>query len=254
MKTYTLITGASSGIGEELARIAAQEGDDLVLTARSDSQLKKLQAELASSRIDIRVVAADLSDSDGAKTIYAYCKKHNLKVSKLINNAGFGDLGRFETSDPAKQLSMIAVNITSLTELTRLLLDDITSGNGKIMNVASTAAFFPGPNMSVYYATKHYVLAFSEALAEELRDSGVTVTALCPGPTKTGFSKAANASKSRLFSDNIPTAEQVARYGWRAMNSGKRVATHGIGNKVLVQLTRALPRAVITRFVSRAQR
>lgn len=253
MKTYTLITGASSGIGKELARVAALKGQSLVLTARNSTELQSLQKELRHNAATVHIVAADLSEPDGAKAVYDFCKKKGIKISVLINNAGFGDLGAFAKSDLAKQRGMIAVNITSLTELTHLFLDNIKATKGKILNVASTAAFLPGPKMSVYYATKHYVLAFSEALAEELTRDGITVTALCPGPTRTGFSKAANATKSRLFTGNIPSAVQVARYGWSAMEGGKRVAVYGARNKLLVQVIRIMPRSLTARLVYRAQ-
>lgn len=254
MKHYTLVTGASSGIGYELAKLAAAHGDNLILVARDASGLASIQGKLSTPDNDVRAIAIDLAKSSAASEVYQYCKKHKITVATLINNAGFGDYGNLLKSDLNKQVAMIDLNVRTLTELTHYFLPDMTKNKaGKIMNIASIAAFLPGPTMSVYYATKHYVLAFSEAIAEELAGTGVTVTTLCPGPTKTNFANTAKANKSRLFTGNISTAEQVAHYGWRAMHRGKRIVIYGFKSKLLILFLRFLPRAWVTKFVKHVQ-
>lgn len=253
-REYTLITGASSGIGLELAKIAAREKRNLILVARDKKALTDLKAELTKHDIDVQILPLDLTDPTSASTLQKFCKSNNLSVSELINNAGIGSTGDFLNSDLNIQLSMIDLNVRSLTEITNRFLPEINkSDNGRIMNVASTAAFAPGPGMNVYYATKHYVLAFSEALSEELSSTNTSVTALCPGPTATNFAKAAHADSLSIFKGNLPTAKDVADYGWKSMQLGKRVAIHGKRNKIIVQILKALPRKSITRFVRRAQ-
>ena len=185
--TFTLITGGNSGIGLELARQAAADGRNLILVAHNAATLEAAEAEL-NRNVKVHTISQDLSQPGAAETVHDRVRTLGADVDCLINNAGFGDHGPFATSDLAKQRSMIAVNVTALTELTRLFLPAMLErGYGQILNTASVTGFVPGPRMSVYFATKHYVLAFSEALIEELRGSGVTVTALCPPPVKTPF-------------------------------------------------------------------
>ncbi|MES2765947.1 MAG: SDR family oxidoreductase [Bacteroidota bacterium] len=250
-----LITGASGGIGLELARVFAKNHINLVVTARSKEALSILKSELENDYgISVKVITANLSEYENAEDIYNVLKSENIQVDYLVNNAGFGDYGKFHESDRAKQEAMINLNITALTSLTHLFLKDmIRRKNGKILNVASTAAFQPGPLMSVYYATKAFVLHFSEAIANELQGSGITVTALCPGPTESNFQKAANVENSPLFKGKIPTSRDVAEYGFKAMMAGKTVAIHGMKNKILRQAGRIAPRKILTAVVRKLQ-
>lgn len=253
MKT-ALITGASSGIGLELAKIHAQKGDNLVLVARSEDKLNKLKQELENLySIRVSVAPFDLSHTSSAHELFAFTQSLNIKVDYLINNAGFGDFEEFSKSDLNKTVEMIDLNISSLTILTRLYLEGmLESKSGKIMQLASTASFQPGPLMAVYYATKHYVLAFSEAIAEELKDSGVTVTALCPGPTSSGFQNAADLEDSKLVKGKkLPSSEEVALYGYKSMMKGKRVAIHGLQNKLMAFSVRFTPRSWVTALVKK---
>jgi len=211
-----LITGASSGIGLELAKIFAQNKINVVLVARSEDKLMQLAHDIKNQYgIAVAVLAKDLSDYNNSKEVFEHCNQQNIQIDYLVNNAGFGDFGFFADSDWDKQLQMINLNITTLTYLTRLFLPGMLERKyGKIMNVASTAAFQPGPTMSVYYATKAYVLHFSEAIANELEGTGVTVTALCPGATESGFQSVANLQESKMVKGKkLPSSEEVAKYG-----------------------------------------
>ena len=244
-----LITGASSGIGLELARVFAKNGIDVILAARSEDKLKALAKELTDHYgIKAEGMASDLSVQGAAQVLYDQVKKKGWVIDYLVNNAGFGTSGAFAQSDWAQEAAMLNVNMVALTHLTRLFLPDLRAQKrGRILNVASTAAFQPGPFMAGYFATKAYVLSFSEALAEELSGTGVTVTALCPGPTQSGFQDRANLGGSRLFSyRTLPTSAAVAQFGYRAMQKGKRVAIHGLWNKMLVQANRGAPRRLST--------
>jgi hypothetical protein len=248
---HTLITGASAGIGLELARVFASHNHDLVLVARNEASLRSLADELRTTYgIDAVVLPADLSKPEAPALIHDFCAQHKLDVDILVNNAGFGDYGAFHELDRQRQLDMIAVNITSLADLThRFLPGMVARGSGKIMNVASTAAFQPGPFMSVYYATKAFVLHFSEAISVELEGTGVSVTALCPGATHSEFQERANLNGSRLFDGRkLPSSKDVAIYGYDATMRGKRVAIHGILNAVLANSVRFSPRGVVLRI------
>lgn len=252
--TYTLITGASGGIGAELARLAAKDGHDLILVARSEDKLKELAKEL--SNVNVIILTADLAQHGAAQRLSEELSSRGLEVDTLINNAGFGDFGPFVKSELSKQQQMLQLNITTLMELTRLLLPAMVErGNGRIMNVASLAAFMPGPGMSVYYATKAFVLSFSEALHEELRGSGVTVTALCPGPVKTGFQHgAALTGHDTPVTRATVSAESVAAYGWQKVKRGTAIAIPRLEWKLLPFILRLLPRTVIRRAVGRVQK
>ncbi|MEP6624619.1 MAG: SDR family oxidoreductase [Acidimicrobiia bacterium] len=244
--TTALITGASNGIGLEIARVLAPD-HDLVLVARNAAKLQSLAEELGGAR----VITADLADPQAVAKICAEVSD----VDVLVNNAGVGDFGPFSEADPDKTLAMIQLNITSLTALTRAYLPGMLErGAGRIMNVASTASFQPGPLMAVYYATKAYVLSFTEAIAEEVRGSGVTVTALCPGPTASGFQAAADMELSPLVANKkLPTSAEVAAFGVKAMNSGDVVAVPGMLNKILAGSVRLAPRPVMRRVVHKMQ-
>jgi uncharacterized protein len=250
-----LITGASSGIGLELARIFAQNGHDVVLVARHEEKLQALAAELAARNVRAQAIAIDLAAHDGAASLVAQLQARGIDVDILVNNAGFGLYGPFVETALATELSMIQLNVVALTELTKRLLPGmIARRRGRIMNVASTAAFFPGPLMAVYYATKAYVLSFSEAIANELEGSGVTVTALCPGPTASGFQAAASLEQSKLVAGKtLPTAREVAQDGFDAVMAGRPLVVTGLSNKLLVLTPRFFPRRAIARVVRAAQ-
>lgn len=247
MKSTALVTGASGGIGLELARRFAGDGHDLALVARSEGKLHEIGEQLEKAHgIAATVIAADLSEPNAAGDIVDTLRAASIEIDTLVNNAGFALHGPFLDNDPRMQRNMLQVNVVALTQLTRLLLPPMVArGSGRILNVASTAAFAPGPLAAVYSATKSYVLSFSEALAEELRHSGVTVTALCPGPTRTGFSAAAGVDATRLYRRQMSSAE-VARVGYEGLNSGRRVVIVGPTNKLLAQSIRISPRRMVT--------
>jgi short-subunit dehydrogenase len=248
--TFTLITGGNSGIGLELARQAAADGRNLILVAHNAATLDAAEAELKRN-VKVHTISQDLSQPGAAETVHERVRTLGAEVDCLINNAGFGDHGLFATSDLAKQRSMIAVNITALTELTRLFLPAMLErGHGQILNTASVTGFVPGPRMSVYFATKHYVLAFSEALIEELRGSGVTVTALCPPPVKTPFVSEAQIASSNYMATTKITPAEVARYGYRMMKRGKPVAVYSLRWKFVMHfLVRITPRFGLRRLM-----
>lgn len=255
-KTYTLITGASGGIGEALARKAAGDGRNVVLVARNKGKLTKLARELTKQHdIDAEVMAFDLSLPESPKQLCDVLKRKKITVDILVNNAGFGDYGTFAESDLETQLAMVDLNVRSLTELThRLLPGMVARKHGYIMNVASVAGFLPGPLMSVYFASKAYVLSFSEALFEELRGSGVSVTCLCPGSTKTAFGETAHVSETHSTRTSRVTATDVADYGWDAMLAKKPVAVHRLSNRSMLWFTRFMPRRLVTRLVHDIQK
>lgn len=254
MKNTALITGASNGIGLELAKIHASKGGDLVLVARNKSKLDEIKTELEMQfKVSVYTIGKDLSLSNAAQEIYNETNKENIQIDYLINNAGFGDFGMFVETDWDKELQMINLNITTLTHFTKLYLKDmIKRRSGKIMNVASTAAFQPGPMMAVYFATKAYVLSFTEAISNEVIDKGITITALCPGATETGFQAAGGLEDSKLFKDKkLPTGKKVAEYGYSSMVKGKTVAIHGVINYFLANSIRFIPRALVLKISSK---
>lgn len=256
MRNTALITGSSNGIGFELAGIHAAKGGDLVLVARNLNRLEKLKDDLEKKHhVNIYLIKKDLSLPGAARELYDEVRHNRIVVEYLINNAGFGDFGFFAESDWTKQEQMINLNIMSLTHLTWLFLPDmIIRKRGKIMNVASTAAFSPGPTMAVYFATKAYVLSFSLAIDNEVREHGITITSLCPGPTKSGFSDAASLKGSRMFENpKIPTAREVAEYGYYSMISGKTVAIHGLRNKIIAHSSRIAPQSLVVKAARKIQ-
>lgn len=256
MKTTALITGASSGIGLELAKEFAKNNHNLVLVARSGEKLKNLKESLESDfGVEVLIIPKDLALPAAAQEIYNILNDKSIVINYLVNNAGFGDFGFFHETSWEKEASMIDLNVRSLTEMTKLFARDMVGrGEGRIMNLASTASFQPGPLMAVYYATKHYVLAFSEAIANEFKDFNVTVTALCPGPTKSGFQSASDIEDSRLVKGKkLPTSKDVAVYGYKAMMKGKRVAIHGTMNRLLAESVRFMPRKMVTKTVRKLQ-
>ncbi|HYI01669.1 SDR family oxidoreductase [Hyalangium sp.] len=255
-KKTALITGASSGIGLDFARLFAEGGYDLVLVARTESKLKALADELGSQHgVRALAVPADLSDPAAPGRLMERLKAEGVQVDVLVNNAGYAGYGAFAEADTKMELDMIQVNIGALTALTKAVLPEMLARkSGRILNVASTAAFQPGPLMAVYYATKAYVLSFSEALANETQGSGVTITCLCPGPTKTGFQERAKMEESRLVKGKeIMDSLTVARAGYEGLHDGRAVVIPGFMNKMLVQSVRFLPRSAVTHLVRKVQ-
>lgn len=230
-----LITGASGGLGLEFTKILAGKQYDLILAARSEGKLNSLKEQLE-KEYDIRafVCAVDLSVKDAALTVFDYTQQQGLSVDVLINNAGFGDTGCFAESNWQKQYEMVQVNITSLMQLTHCFLKPmIAQGHGKILNLSSVAAFCAGPDMSIYYASKAFVRSFSEAVAEEVKGTGVTITAICPGPTATGFEQAASMNKGAVMFRKAADAGSVAAAGIRAMEKGKALCYQGFFTKIM---------------------
>lgn len=243
-----LITGASSGIGKELAKIFARKKANLVLVARNEQKLKAVQEEILSEckcSSDLHIIPADLSKNAEIEKVYGICQERNIHIDYLVNNAGFGMGGLFVEKDWETYSRMIKLNILGLTHLCHLFLPGmLEAGFGRIMNVSSLAGFLPGPNMAVYFASKAYVLHFTEALNMELKGSKVTVTALCPGPTDTAFQDVAEMTDSKLFKQtNLYTAQEVAEFGFNAMMNGWRVAIPGWKNMIMAKFSRIAPRS-----------
>ena len=255
MSKTALITGASGGIGYELALLLARDRFDCILVARSRDKLDELAARLESEfRVKTLVVARDLSKPTAVDEIYEEVSAASMSIDVLVNNAGFPVYGRFVDTDWQAELDMLQVNVVALTALTKLFVRGMVERrNGRILNLASTAAFVPGPLMAVYYASKAYVLSFSQALANELQGTGVTVTALAPGPTRTGFQKRGVMEDSRLVRGQIADAKSVAAAGYRGMMRGKTIVIPGFSNKLIPWVARVSPRGAVTRVVRRMQ-
>jgi short-subunit dehydrogenase len=243
-----LITGASTGIGRELAHIASENGYDVALVARTAGPLEVVAADITrkTSR-KAHIFAVDLSQPNAARALFAETSQAGLTIDVLVNNAGFGLLGKFWELPEDEQMQMLELNIGALTQLTRLCLPTMVERRtGYILNVASTAAFQPGPLMSVYYASKAYVLSFSAAIHNEAKEFGVKVCCLCPGPTQSEFVKRAGMSHAKLFeSGNVMSAAEVAQIGWNAMWEGKPLVVAGRLNATLAFLTRFGPRQMM---------
>lgn len=253
MPHTALITGASAGIGYALSRCFAADHHDLILVARQQHKLEQTAEELSREfHVTTKVIVADLAQPDAPRKIFDAVQVEALSVDFLVNNAGFGLGGAFAETQLATELEMVQVNIASLVYLTKLFLPEMLARkSGRIMNVASTAAFQPGPLMAVYYASKAFVLSFSEAIANELSGTGVTVTALCPGPTASEFQARANIQETRLVKSKLMgfmSAEAVATVGYQGFMRGKRLVIPGLMNKLGVQGTRMSPRRVSTQI------
>jgi short-subunit dehydrogenase len=252
VRPLALVTGASSGIGASLARELAKDGHDLVLVARRVEPMRALAEELKADGADSIIMAVDLSQVGAAAGLVQDIKARGLAIDVLINAAGLGANGPFDASDPLRVSEMLQVNVVALTELTRMLLPDmVAKRRGRIMLMASTAAFQPGPQMAVYCATKAYVLSFGEAIAYELRDSGVTVTTLCPGATETEFADVAHASGAALFKGSllsVMTASDVAQIGYRGFGANRQVVIAGRINKIMAIVSRLSPRFLSLRI------
>jgi uncharacterized protein len=255
--TTALITGASTGIGEQLARKLAQDGHDVVLVARRADKLEALSHELeAQHGVSTHVIAADLADPAAPEHIFAQVTARNLSIHILVNNAGFGSSGSFLDLEVGAEVRMVQVNVASLVALSHWFGHGMRArGAGRILNIASTAGFQPGPYMATYYATKAFVIAFSLALGQELRGSGVTVTCHCPGPTDTEFVERAGIRKNLLFKTAmVATAEAVAEHAYRALLAGRPLAVHGALNRLGVASVRFVPRAILAPMVARLNR
>jgi short-subunit dehydrogenase len=250
-KMTALVTGASGGIGEELARLFAADGHNLVLVARSRDKLARLAEELQGKHgIAARVLAADLARAASSQEIFDELQRAGITVDALVNNAGFGSYGLFAETDLKSELDMLQVNVVALTHLSKLFLPGMLARRrGYVMNVASTAAFQPGPLMAVYYASKAYVLSFSEALTNECEGTGVRVSALCPGPTETGFVAAAGMGDSKLFDRAVMDARTVAEAGYRGLLAGKAIVIPGFRNNLLARSIGFFPRNLVTKVV-----
>jgi hypothetical protein len=251
-----LVTGASAGIGVDLAECFAKDGYNLILTARSGDALRAVADRLAKScKVGATPIALDLGVIDGGAALAREIKSRGLMVDVLVNNAGYGHAGAFDGSDAAVQLGMLDLNNRALVELTHIYWPGILANKrGGVLNVASTAAFQPGPLMAVYYASKAFVLSFSEALWEEARGTGVCVSCLCPGPTRSKFRERAGTGATRLSRAGKPMSSMsVARLGYGAWRRNKRVEVTGLRNKVLAQLVQILPRTSVLRLVRNLQ-
>lgn len=255
MKETALITGASGGIGLELARLMAADGISLVLVARNESKLAAIKKELEDKGGEVLLMPGDLTNEGFRTGLYHRLVERGISVDYLVNNAGMGDFGEYIHTKWEKGQELLNLNIMSLAHLTHLILGPmIKRKKGRILNIASIAAFQPGPYMSLYYASKAFVLSFSEALHKETQGTGVTVTALCPGPTNTGFVEVANLEESMLFKSlKVAGAKEVAEYGYKVMKKGKAVAVHGFSNKVLVFSVRLAPRRLVRYIASKIQ-
>ncbi len=247
-----LVTGASGGIGMEIARVLSREGYRVVLVARRREELERLAAELGNAL----VCTADLTKREAADDVLAWCVKEKLEIDVLVNNAGFGSAGFFADLDTKRELDMVQVNCGALVHFTRLFLTPMLARKrGRILNVGSTAGFQPGPFMAVYYATKAFVNSFSEALSVELQGTGVSCTVLCPGPTETGFVAAAKMEGSALFKMlAVSNAKSVAEDGVRGMLRGKAIVVPGVTNKLAIQANRVSPRALVRAMTGRMNR
>jgi short-subunit dehydrogenase len=250
-----LITGASSGIGLELAHLFARDGYRLVLVARNRGALRELGDDLQSRyNVTVRISPKDLAHPAAPSELYQELQEAGIVLDVLVNNAGFGGGGAFLSTDWNNEAEMMQVNMVALTHLTKLFLPQIRAREGKLLNVASVAAFMAGPFMAVYYASKAYVLHFTEALAEELRGTGVTVTCLCPGPVKTNFQRRAHISDTQLANNSLLVdVREVARAAYEGMKQGKRVVIPGWKNRFGVQMLRLSPREMVTKVVRKIQ-
>ena len=249
---FTLVTGASTGIGREIALLAASRGRSLILVARSKDKLSELARTVRDAHgVRAEGIALDLSEPLAPEALAREIQRREIEIEALVNNAGFGSLGPFHETPVERQLEMLRLNVLALTHLTHLFLGPMLARRrGRILNVASTAGLQPGPYMAVYYASKAYVVSFTEALAEELRGTGVTSTALLPGPTRTEFQSRADMAESRLVRFGMADARSVAEAGYRGMEAGKVVVIPGITNKAGSLLVRVSPRAAVRRVVS----
>ncbi len=254
LRPVTVITGASAGIGVELARVFARHGHELAIVARREDRLRELADEIAAigPRKPI-VIVADLADPRAAKKIGDELRKYGAEPQYMVNNAGFGLVGLAGSRDRHESLQMIDVNVRALTELSLAFVNSLARHKGGLLNVGSVAGFLPGPGSAIYYATKAYVLVFSEALHSEFKARGVRVTVLCPGPVPTEFAERAGVKGGLAPGLLTKSAEEVAEAGYRALMAGRRVVVPGLANKLLMLALRVLPRRLLLRMVNSRQ-
>ena len=247
---YTLITGASTGIGYELAKLFARYNHNLILVARNKSKLETVKNELSKYNLDIKILSADLSKSEDIENIFNFVERNKINIDILVNNAGIGSFGDFNDIEWKKEEELIDINIKSLTRLTKYFLPKIVElKNGGILNVASTAAFCSGPRMATYYASKAYVLNLTEAIYEEYKNTGIKISCLCPGPVKTSFQGKAGIKKSNAAKKYLMDAEEVASICYKEFKRGKSIIIPGKKNKLLVIGNKFLPRSISRKIV-----
>ena len=249
-RSCVLITGATTGIGYELAKLYAKDENNLILVARDEDRLKEVKEELGLYSINIYTVALDLSEDNSCEKVLDFVNKNNLSVDILINNAGIGSFGYLSEIEMEKELKLIDVNIRALTELTKIFLPAmIEHEEGAIMNVASTAAFCAGPKMATYYASKSYVLNFTEALYEEVRGSNIKISCLCPGPVKTNFQDKSGIRKKEAAKKALMTPKEVAEVAYRDFKKGKLIIIPGFKNKVIILFNKIIPRSLSRKII-----
>lgn len=249
-RSHVLITGATSGIGYELAKLFAKDGYNLILIARSKENLIKVKSQLELYKINVDILAVDLSKEDSCESVFTFVDEKNLHVDILINNAGIGTFGEFTSISMEKELDLININIKTLTQLTKhFLYKMVGNEEGTILNVASTAAYCAGPKMAAYYASKAYVLNLTEALNEEVKNKGVKVSCLCPGAVNTEFQNKAGIKKSESAKKNIMSAKKVAEIAYRDLAKGKTIIIPGVKNKIIVTINKFLPRSVSRKII-----
>jgi len=249
-RSCVLITGATAGIGYELAKLYAKDENNLVLVARDGERLKKVKDKLELYNIKVYTIALDLSEDNSCEKVLDFVNKKNLSVDILINNAGIGSFGYLNEIEMERELKLIDVNIRALTELTKMFLPSmIEQGEGAIMNVASTAAFCAGPKMATYYASKSYVLNFTEALYEELKGSEIKVSCLCPGPVKTNFQEKSGIRKSEAAKKALMTPKEVAEIAYRDFKKGKLIIVPGFKNKLIIRINKLIPRSFSRKII-----
>lgn len=249
-RSCVLITGATAGIGYELAKLYAKDENNLILVARDEERLKEVKDELEFYNIKVYTIALDLSEDNSCEKVLDFVNKKNLSVDILINNAGMGSFGYLSEIEVEKELKLIDVNIRALTELTKMFLPSmIEHGEGAIMNVASTAAFCAGPKMATYYASKSYVLNFTEALYEELKGSEIKISCLCPGSVKTNFQEKSGIRKSEAAKKALMTPKEVAEIAYRDFKKGKLIIIPGFKNKLIIRINKLIPRSFSRKII-----
>ena len=249
-RNYTLITGASTGIGYELAKLFAKDRHNLILVARDEGKLETAKNELSKYNVEVKILSLDLSKSEDIQSLFNYVEMNKLNVDILVNNAGIGTFGDFNDIEWSKEEALIDINIKALTKLTKYFLPKIIEcKNGGILNVASTAAFCSGPRMAAYYASKAYVLNLTEAIYEECKDSGIKISCLCPGPVKTTFQDKAGIKKSESAKKYLMDAEEVAKVSYKDFKKGKLIIIPGMKNKLLVIGNKLLPRRISRKII-----
>ena len=249
-RNYTLITGASTGIGYELAKLFAKDRHNLILVARDEGKLETAKNELSKCNVEVKILSLDLSKSEDIQGLFNYVEMNKLNVDILVTNAGIGTFGDFSEIEWVKEEALIDINIKVLTKLTKYFLPKIIEcKNGGILNVASTAAFCSGPRMAAYYASKAYVLNLTEAIYEECKDSGIRISCLCPGPVKTTFQDKAGIKKSESAKKYLMDAEEVAKVSYKDFKKGKLIIIPGMKNKLLVIGNKLLPRRISRKII-----